>query len=277
MTQELRPTVDTEWDHTTATVTMNYEPHNLLGAKLLTPLVKALETARLQGARAIILRSGLRHFSAGADLDTFTTLVSPPPSSRTKDEGDPSQAPGDAITTGTTDTINRLSEFPVPIIASVQGACLGGGLELALLCDYIIAGRSAKFGCVEATLGLHPLMGAIQRISQRAGDARAKEMAMLARRYDAVTMERWNIINLVVDDDELATTTTAVAKELAAGPTVAHTATKQLARIAVNDGVAAADEAMNRIQAPIWSSADLETGLTSFFTSGPGLAQFEGR
>ena len=65
----------------------------------------------------------------------------------------------------------------------------------------MIAGEGAKIGSVEATIGLIPLMGAIQRITQRAGAARAKEMAMLARRYDARTLERWNIINRVVTDE----------------------------------------------------------------------------
>lgn len=297
MTPEPKPTVSIEWDNAIATVTMNHEPHNLLGAKLLTPLLQTLQIASSQGARAIILRSGLRHFSAGADLDLFAARASDPASTPAdKATGsltaDQSTTPQDADNSGDTAThqgdteqaelgtmgvIDRFSQIPIPIIASVHGSCLGGGLELALLCDFIIASRSAKFGCVEATLGVHPLMGAIQRISQRAGEARAKEMAILARRYDAATLERWNVINLVVDEDKLVATTTAIAKEMAAGPTVAHAATKQLAHIAVSEGVEAADRAMNQVQAQIWASEDLQIGLTSFLTSGPGLAKFEGR
>lgn len=297
MTPEPNPTVSIEWDNAIATVTMNHEPHNLLGAKLLTPLLQTLQIASSQGARAIILRSGLRHFSAGADLDLFaaraseseTTVQEEPIGSTTADQSTSPPAAANPTGTaapqgdaeqaelGTMGVIDRFSQIPIPIIASVHGSCLGGGLELALLCDFIIASSSAKFGCVEATLGVHPLMGAIQRISQRAGEARAKEMAILARRYDAATLERWNVINLVVDEDKLVATTTAIAKEIAAGPTVAHAATKQLARIAVDQGVAAADKAMNQVQAQIWASEDLQIGLTSFLTSGPGLAQFEGR
>ena len=71
--------------------------------------------------------------------------------------------------------------------------------------------------------------------------------------------------------------TFGIAEEFAQGPTVAHAATKELAHIAVNDGVAAADEAMARVQAPIWASEDLKAGLASFRKNGPGLAKFAGR
>src|SRR3546814_13437293 len=107
------------------------------------------------------------------------------------------------------------SDLPIPIIASVHGVCLGGGFELALACDYIIAAQSAKIGSVEATLGLHPLMGGVQRQVQRAGMARAKEMSMLARRYDPATLERWGLLNLVVPDETLEEATLAVAEGFA--------------------------------------------------------------
>ena len=126
--------------------------------------------------------------------------------------------------------------LPIPLIASVHGVCLGGGLELALSCDYIIAASSAKIGSVEATLGLHPLLGGIQRQVQRIGAQRAKEMSMLARRYDAPTLEKWGLINLTVPEESLEKATMAIAEEFAQGPTVAHAATKELAHIAVNRG-----------------------------------------
>src|SRR3546814_6644242 len=118
------------------------------------------------------------------------------------------------------------SDLPIPIIASVHGVCLGGGFELALACDYIIAAQSAKIGSVEATLGLHPLMGGVQRQVQRAGMARAKEMSMLARRYDPATLERWGLINLVVPDETLEEATLAVAEEFANGPTLDRKSTR---------------------------------------------------
>ncbi len=132
----------------------------------------------------------------------------------------------------------------------MHGVALGGGLELALACDIIIAADSAKFGMVEVTLGLHPLMGGIQRVAARAGLARAKEMALFGRRIDAVTLEKWGVINLVVPELRLAEVTRTMVEELAAGPGVAHAATKKLAAVFLNEGIAASDRAMADLQRP---------------------------
>jgi enoyl-CoA hydratase/carnithine racemase len=162
-------------------------------------------------------------------------------------------------------------------VASVHGVCVGGGLELALASDLILAAASAKLGSVESTVGLHPLMGGIQRIAQRAGAARAKEMAMLGRRYDAQTLERWGVINRVIPDEQLAAATMMLAHELANGPTVCHAATKKLVSVALNEGMAAADSSMAELQRPIFESRDFREGVTSYRERGLGMARFEGR
>ncbi|MEZ5596055.1 MAG: enoyl-CoA hydratase-related protein [Pseudomonadales bacterium] len=119
--------------------------------------------------------------------------------------------------------------------------------------------------------GRHPASGA-------AGGHRAgQEMSMLGRRYDAETLERWNIINRVVDDEKLDAAAMAVALELANGPTLAHSITKQIAHLAAAHGVEAADEAMAQLQLPLWQSEDLRIGLESLQKNGPGLAVFKGR
>jgi enoyl-CoA hydratase/carnithine racemase len=261
------PLVQREQRGNLAVLTMVYRPYNLLGPKLMNALVAAIEEARDAGSRAIVLRSGLRHFSAGADLGVFETRVATT-SGNTAGEG--------RRLTGV-ELLRFMELLPIPIVASVHGVCLGGGLELALACDYIVAANSAKIGSVEATLGLHPLLGGIQRQVQRIGAARAKEMSMLARRYDAPTLEKWGLINLTVPEEQLESTTLTIAQEFAQGPTLAHAATKELVHIAVNEGVDAADQAMARVQAPIWASEDLKLGLASFRKSGPGLARFVGR
>jgi enoyl-CoA hydratase/carnithine racemase len=240
---------------------MQSTPHNLLSEGLIAELLAGLQWAGEVGARAVVLRSGLRHFSAGADLDAFRSAV------------DLGQVPD-------WDLVGLLGAFeavPIPIVASVHGVCVGGGFELALASDLVVVAESAKLGSVESTLGLHPLMGAIQRITERAGAARAKEMAMLGRRYDPRTLERWGLINRVVADEQLDSATMTLAQELAHGPTVAHAATKALVAVATNEGVRAADEAMAELQVPIWHSEDLRIGLASFAEAGPGMARFEGR
>lgn len=257
--------IATKHGHVTV-LTMNYRPYNLLGPTLLAPLLAKMREAVEQGSRAIVVRSGLRHYCAGADVSQFEGLMD-----AGKNGGKAASGPSDPV-----EILNAFENLPVPIVASVHGACLGGGVELALACDYIIAAKSAKFGSVESALGLHPLMGGIQRQVQRIGMARAKEMSMLGRRYDAETLERWGLINLVVADDKLEESTLMVAQELANGPTIAHAAAKQIARIAANQGVEAADLAMAELQKPIWASKDVKAGLESFLKNGPGLAKFEG-
>lgn len=239
-------------------LTMQHRPHNLLGSTLMDPLIEGMEWAADNGARAVLLRSGLRHFSAGADLEALSA------SSRSSGRG--------------AKLLQVFDELAMPIVAGVHGICVGGGLELALACDMIVAAESAKLGSVEATIGLNPLMGAVQRVTQRAGAARAKEMAMLGRRYDARTLERWGVINRVVGDEQLAAASMTLAEELAAGPTVAHAATKALVRITVSEGVRAADEAMYELQKPIFGSEDFRSGVAAFKANGrPGTARFRGR
>jgi enoyl-CoA hydratase/carnithine racemase len=244
-----------------AVVTMAHRPYNLSGPILYTALLTAFEGAVKTGSRAILLRSGLRHFCAGADVATWDERIAK--------EG---KAALDPLI-----VLRGFEQLPVPIVAAVHGACLGGGLELALACDLIVCAESAKLGSVEVALGIHPLLGGIQRHVQRMGAGRAKEMVMLGHRYDAATLERWGLVNRVVPDEQLESVSMTIAQELAHGPTAAHVATKKLVTIAVNEGIDAADRAMFEVQKPIWASKDLRDGLGSFRQNGPGLATFEGK
>jgi len=253
--------VAVRFDGPLAILSMQFGPHNLLCPALMAGVLDGLAEARERGARAVLIRSGLRHFSAGADISLFEAAM----------------GGGEGLATSPRAFLTQLESFPLPVVAAVHGVCVGGGFELALACDLIIASRSAKIGSVEATIGLNPLMGAVQRQVQRAGALRAKEISMLGRRYDAETMARWNLVNTVVDDDRLDATAHALAMELANGPTVAHRITKELAYIAANEGVAAADAVMEAKQLALWSSEDLKIGIESLQKNGPGLAEFLGR
>jgi enoyl-CoA hydratase/carnithine racemase len=259
---QFAPAVERGLDDAVAIVTMRYPPHNLLDPALSRLIVEGLRWAVAEGARAVVLRSALRHFSAGADVDGMLAAA---------EKGD------GAIDWPMLEVLRTFDELPIPVVAAVHGVCVGGGLELALASDFVVATESAKLGSVEATVGLHPLMGAIQRVAQRAGAARAKEMAMLGRRYDARTLERWNIINRVVEDEHLDGAAITLARELAGGPTIAHAATKALVSIAVSKGVRAADEAMAEVQKPIFRSDDFRAGVESLHENGPGMARFAGR
>jgi len=153
---------------------------------------------------------------------------------------------------------------------------LGGGFEIALACDFIIAASSARLGLVETSLGLMPLLGGVQRVVERAGLARGKEIAMFGRRHDPELLERWGVINAVVADEALEDASLSWALQLAAGPTVAYGSIKELATIAANEGVRSADLAQDASAAKVWASQDLRTGLEAFAESGPGTAIFQG-
>jgi enoyl-CoA hydratase/carnithine racemase len=255
------PPVGRELNGRVAVLTLQSAPHNFIGTALLDGLLEGLRWAEHDGARAVLLRSGLRNFCAGADVAMF-------------ESAERGVAPEGFDAVG---VLRAFDALPLPIVAAIHGVTVGGGLELALACDLIVAAESAKIGSVEATLGLNPLMGGIQRVTERAGAARAKEMALLARRYDARTLERWNVINRVVPDALLGDVSLAIARELAEGPTLAHASTKAIVSHTVAHGVAAADEAMHELQAEYWRSEDLKRGLASLAANGPGAARFEGR
>jgi enoyl-CoA hydratase/carnithine racemase len=101
------------------------------------------------------------------------------------------------------DTVRRLEAIEVPTVALVHGLCLTAGLEVALGCDIIWATESARFGLVEAVVGLTPGAGGTQRMAERAGPGRAREFVMTGGLYDAATLERWGVVNRVVGDEEL--------------------------------------------------------------------------
>ena len=240
-----------------AVVTMAKPPHNLLNGPFIESLMGAFEGAAEVGGRAILLRSEMKHFSAGADVDGF--------------------GGGDQRSTPAVETLARLTGVPLPTIAAVHGLALGGGFEIALACDFIMTSASARLGLVETSLGLMPLLGGVQRVVERAGTARGKEIAMFGRRHDPELLERWGIVNVVVADDELESASISWAQQLAAGPTIAYGAIKRLAAITANQGVRAADEAQDDTAQSVWQSEDLQTGLEAFAESGPGTAIFQGR
>src|SRR5919197_6325175 len=104
------------------------------------------------------------------------------------------------------------------------------GLVVSLGCDMIWVSESARFGLVEAVVGLTPGAGGTQRMAERAGPARAREFVMTGGLYDAPTLERWGVINRVVPDGTVHEKGMRFAERLASGPTRAHAATKRIVR-----------------------------------------------
>jgi enoyl-CoA hydratase/carnithine racemase len=252
-------TVTHEIDEAVGIVTLAKPPHNLIDDTMIDDLVAAYSQVIEGGCRAILLRSAMRHFCAGAELKSFgtTTLI----------HADQARLNG---------MLQALEDVPVPTVAALNGGVLGGGLELALTCDMIIAADTAFLGQVEVTVGLLPLLGGTQRIAQRAGSARAKEICMLGRRHTPEAFERWGIINLVVPEADLTAASMTWARQLAAGPTAVIEGVKMQANLAARGGIEAADARQVEINDMIWKAADRQRGFDAFFATGPASAVFKG-
>ena len=235
------------------------QPLNLFGAEMVSDILAALD--QTGGCRALLLRAEGNYFTGGVDVKVFKGLS----------ESDATQLTADLLA-----ITHRMEELPFPTLASVQGLCLTAGLELSLACDMIWAAESAQFGLVEAVIGLTPLMGGTQRVAERAGPARARELVMSGGLYDAATLERWNVVNRVLPDAELAEKSLRFAQRLAAGPTCAHHATKRVVRAFIEDGVRGADDVTAAIGAPLFETSDLRQAVETFLAEGPGKATFEG-
>jgi enoyl-CoA hydratase/carnithine racemase len=237
-------------------------PLNLFGLELARSLVDAVTQARDSDARAILVRAEGDNFSAGANVQMFLD----------RDEAAARELIDEFIP-----AIRRFAEIPVPTVAAVQGLCLAAGLEVALSCDLIWAAEGTNLGLVEAVIGATPFGGGTQRLVARAGAGRAAEAVLTGRAYPAETMLDWGVVNRVVPAAELLEKVRAFAQRLAAGPTVAHQATKRMIQITVDEGVAAADAALPGEGARVMASEDLQNGARTLLEKGPGQATFAGR
>lgn len=244
------------------TITLADPPLNLFGAELMNDLMAEVEEAEGDRPRALVVRAEGKVFTGGVDVEVFHGL-SPERSARLFDE--------------LVAVVHKLEAMPFPTLACVHSLCLTAGFELALGCDLIWAGESAKFGLVEKVVGITPAMGGTQRLVERAGPARARELVMSGALYDAGTLERWNVVNRVLPDGDLAEGAMAFAGELAAGPTRAHAATKRLVRAAIDEGVRGADARIGEVVGPLFDTQDTKNAVETFLREGPGKATFEGR
>lgn len=251
-----------ERDGALGTVTIAHPPLNLFGDELIADLVGAIDSARGDQIRALLVRAEGKVFTGGVDVQVF-------------DDKTPAEAA--RLFDGLVAITHSLEDMDVPTIACVHGLCLTAGFELALACDMIFAAESARFGLVERVVGLTPAMGGTQRVAERAGPARARELVMSGDLYTAATLERWNVVSRVVPDAELLDSTLELARRLADGPTLAHAATKRMVRAFLEHGVRGADARVGDIAAPLFATRDLQDAVDTFLREGPGRATFEGR
>ncbi|WP_298427168.1 enoyl-CoA hydratase [Rhodoblastus sp.] len=172
---------------------------NALNSRLIQELNLALdEFEKDPDVGALVLTGSEKAFAAGADIKELQLLTYM-----------------DAYLSDTIRSWERLSYFRKPAIAAVAGFALGGGCELAMMCDFILAAETAKFGQPEVKLGILPGAGGTQRLSRFVGKSKAMEMCLTGRMVDAEEAERSGLVSRIVPADQLIDEALKTAKIIA--------------------------------------------------------------
>src|SRR4051812_47956223 len=195
-----------------AVLTLDHGDLNLFDHEVIESLEACVRDLAERPPRGLLIEARGRVVSAGVDVHVFEGLA-------------PSQA--GALWERLLVTVAALEGLPCPTVFAAHGLCLTAALEIALACDLLVAAERAQFGLVERVVGLTPSMGGPQRLTERAGPARARQLVYTGDRFEAATLERWGVVTAVWPDDEFAAQARALAARLADGPTLAHAATKR--------------------------------------------------
>ncbi|MFD1598330.1 3-hydroxyacyl-CoA dehydrogenase/enoyl-CoA hydratase family protein [Halobellus rarus] len=209
----------------------------------------------------LITGTGDRAFSAGADIQAMAGGA-----------GDVNRA-ADLSRLGQ-ETFGRLESSPLPVVAGIDGYCLGGGMELAMGADLRIASERSEFGQPEHDLGLLPGWGGTARLQRIVGMGRAKEIIFTADRYDAEKMADYGFVNEVTANDEFDERAFEFARDLAAGPPIAQRYTKRAMHRGWDDVDAGLDVEAQSFGL-LFDTDDLMEGMTAFM--GDGEPEFEGK
>lgn len=232
---------------------------NALNLALVDELVAALEAADAKPqVRAIVLTGGEKAFAAGADIAEMADAT--------------------AINMKLRDQFrvwDRIRGVHKPVIAAVRGFALGGGCELALACDLVIAGESAKFGQPEVKLGLMPGAGGTQWLARRLGKARALELLWLGETISANEALQLGLCNRVVPDEACVPAAVELGKRLAEMPPVALRCIKEAVYQAMDTTLADGLEAERNLFYLLFASDDAREGMRAFVEKRP--PRFQGR
>ncbi|WP_375001329.1 enoyl-CoA hydratase/isomerase family protein [Aeromicrobium sp. CTD01-1L150] len=246
-----------------ATLTFSDPPVNLYSLELHDDLDRALADVEGEPPRVLVVRAEGKVVSGGVDVAQFHAQ-------QTREDTK-------ALYDRMLQLPERVAALDVPTIFVAHALTLTWALEVALACDVVIASDRARFGLVERVIGLTPTMSGTQRLAQRAGVARAKEVVFTGELFDAATFEGWNIVNRVVAPEDLDDAVAAFAAQLAEGPTQAFGAAKQILRELESGGLAHANARTTDIASALFDTEDLRHGMASFLQDGPGNATFTGR
>ena len=233
---------------------------NALNSELLGELAAALaEIAADDAVRCVVLTGSDRAFAAGADI---------------KEMSDKSYADMYRMNFFAA-AAQAIEGFRKPIIAAVSGYALGGGCELAMLCDFIIASETAKFGQPEINLGVAPGIGGSQRLTRFVGKSKAMDMILTARQMDAAEAERSGLVSRVVPVDRLIDEAMTAAAKIAALSPLAVMVNKEMVNQAYETTLSAGVQFERRLFHSLFAFEDQKEGMAAFIDKRP--ADFKGR
>lgn len=226
------------------------EKLNALSSTVHREGVAALDEFRQEAEIRVVVITGTgeKAFIAGADISEF--------------EG---KTPVTQRSTFQERTLfNTIDTFPKPVIAMVNGFCLGGGNELALACDIRVCSENARFSQPEINLGIMPGGGGTQRLTRLIGEGRAMELCLTGDMIDAVTAHRFGLVNYVYPPDELRAKTLELAAKIAEKAPVALQLVKEAVKFASRSNL---DEGLRRevdLFAICFSTEDKKEGVAAF-------------
>jgi enoyl-CoA hydratase len=222
---------------------------NALNSAMMGELALALDDAEADPAvRAVILTGSDRAFAAGADIREMA------------DKTYPETFLNDFLTR----THERAAHFRKPLIGAVAGFALGGGCELAMMCDILIAADTARFGQPEITLGIGPGLGGSQRLARAVGKAKAMDMILTGRAIDAAEAERIGLVSRVVPAAELMAEARAVAAKIAGLSPIAAMMCKEMVEAAFETTLAQGVRYERRLFQSLFAFDDQKEGMAAF-------------
>jgi len=238
-------------DPSVALITLNRpKALNALNAALMVELNQALGEADVDDSvGAIVITGSEKAFAAGADIKEMKDMEF-----------------SDAYRNDFLATWSRISQIRKPVIAAVSGYALGGGCELALMCDIILASPSAVFGQPEISLGIIPGGGGTQRLTHAIGKSRSMELILTGRTFSALDAERWGVVSRVVSEGEgeVVKESLAMAREIAEKGRLAVLAAKETVNAAYELDLAQGIRFERRVFHSLFASNDQKEGMSAF-------------
>jgi enoyl-CoA hydratase/carnithine racemase len=252
--------VETSLDGHVALCRLNRpEAHNALSPELMEELAAVIEGFDADPeARCVVIAGSDEVFAAGADIRSLRE--------RTFEE---------SLRHPAASFWRRLAACKTPLVAGVSGFALGGGCELALLCDLIVASETAQFGQPEITLGIIPGGGGAQRLARVLGKQRAMELVLTGRRIDAREAERLGLVNEVAPESQWLERAIDLAQGIARRPPIAVRLAKQAVIAADETGLSAGLEHERRLYELAMATEDRIEGMDAFLDK--RKAHFKGR